>query len=124
MKESLVNKLQQLVSRHEEIAGLLSDPEVMGDQNRFRDLSQEYARLDAVATLFSQFEQTQEDLTAADEMRQDSDEEIRKLGEDEYTQTETRLEGLETELRKHLIPVDNMHSVLWQKVVFRILFPL
>ena len=44
MKESLLNKLQQLVGRHEEISGLLSDPEVMGDQNRYRDLSREYDR--------------------------------------------------------------------------------
>ncbi len=106
MKESLVNKLQQLVSRHEEIAGLLSDPEVMAEQNRFRDLSQEYSRLDSVATLFNQYEQTLEDLKAAEEMRSDTDAAIREMGEEEYSTTQKTLEALEDELRKHLIPVD------------------
>ena len=62
MKESLLHNLEQMVTRHEEISGLLSDPEVIGDQNRFRTLSQEYARLEPVATLFNRFSQAQENL--------------------------------------------------------------
>ena len=85
MKESLVNKLQQLVGRHEEISGLLSDPDIIGDQNRFRDLSREYSRLEPVAVLFGQFEQAQTDMQAAQEMSADSDEEIRELGREELT---------------------------------------
>ena len=50
MKASLQHNLQQLVSRHEELAGLLSDPDIIGDQKRFRELSQEYARLEPVAS--------------------------------------------------------------------------
>ena len=57
MKDSLLNNLQQLVSRHEEISGLLSDPEIISDQNRFRDLSREYSRLEPVAVLLAKFEQ-------------------------------------------------------------------
>ena len=38
MKESLLNKLAALCARHEEIAGLLSDIEVINDQDRFRNL--------------------------------------------------------------------------------------
>jgi peptide chain release factor 1 len=39
-------------------------------------------------------------------MRQESDAELKKLGEEEYAQTESKLEELEVQLRKHLIPVD------------------
>jgi len=106
MKESLLNKLQQLVGRHEEIAGLLSDPEVMADQNRFRSLSQEYSRLDSLASLFNDYEKAQSDLQAAQEMRDGADPELRALGEEECTDIQQRLEELETELRKHLVPVD------------------
>ena len=38
MKESIVNKLHTLLDRHEEIAGLLADPDVIADQNQFRSL--------------------------------------------------------------------------------------
>jgi peptide chain release factor 1 len=106
MKESLLNKLQQLVGRHEEISGLLSDPDIIGDQNRFRDLSREYSRLEPVAVLFGQFEQAQTDMQAAQEMSADSDEEIRELGREELTSAAAASESLEQALRKHLVPKD------------------
>ncbi len=46
MKDTLLEKLQALCARHEEIAGLLSDIQVINDQNRFRGLSVEYAQLE------------------------------------------------------------------------------
>ncbi len=106
MKESLLHNLQQLVSRHEELAGLLSDPDVIGNQNKFRDLSQEYARLEPVATLFRQYERAVTDVEAAAEMAEDADPEIRTLGWEEQQTAEDRRDELETELRKHLIPKD------------------
>jgi peptide chain release factor 1 len=106
MKESLLNNLHQLVSRHEELAGLLSDPEVIGDQNKFRDLSQEYSRLEPVATLFSRYQQSVEDVQAALEMCEDEDQEIRALSKEELEVSQAQCKQLELELRTHLIPVD------------------
>ena len=106
MKESLLNNLQQLVGRHEELAGLLSDPDIINDQNKFRDLSQEYARLEPVAALFAQYEQSADDVQAAEEMLDDSDEEIRALGKEELDAAQKQRDDLENELRKHLIPKD------------------
>ncbi len=106
MKDSLLNNLQQLVSRHEEISGLLSDPEVIGNQNRFRDLSQEYARLETVTHLFNQYEQAISDQHAAQEMTDDPDEEIRGLGKDELVATTKQVGDLELQLQKHLVPRD------------------
>ena len=38
MKESIINKLEQLVGRHEEIGNLLSDPDVIGNQRYPSDI--------------------------------------------------------------------------------------
>ena len=46
MKESISDSLQLISARHEEIALLLAEPEVFSDQNRYRSLSREYARLE------------------------------------------------------------------------------
>ena len=46
MKESIKNRLETVRERFEEVSGLLSDPDVIGDQNQFRDLSREYAKLE------------------------------------------------------------------------------
>ena len=51
MKESIRLNLEAVKERFEEISGLLADPEVIADQNRFRDLSKEYARVEPVVQL-------------------------------------------------------------------------
>ena len=48
MKASLRERLTQVAERHEEVGLLLSDPGTFSDQNRFRDLSQEYAQVNPV----------------------------------------------------------------------------
>ena len=49
MKESLQQKLVTLCQRYDDVGAMLSDPDVMGDQQRFRSLSKEYAQLEPLA---------------------------------------------------------------------------
>ncbi|NND35774.1 MAG: peptide chain release factor 1 [Gammaproteobacteria bacterium] len=106
MKESLVNKLQQLVARSDELGGLLSDPEVINDQNRFRELSREYAQLENIVGLTRSYELAQGDLAAAEEMLNDDDSDIREMGQEELEQVKQTLDKLELDVRKELIPKD------------------
>ena len=80
MKESIRHKLESVRDRFEELAGLLADPEVIGDQNKFRELSKEYSRVEPVVKLFSDFESVDADMAAAREMAEDSDDEVREIG--------------------------------------------
>ena len=106
MKDSIRHKLETVRERLEEIAGLLADPDVIGDQNQFRDLSMEYARLEPVVGLFSQYEASSGDVAAAEEMAGDKDDELRQLGQDELKSLTERRAGLLLELQKALIPPD------------------
>ena len=100
MKESIRYKLEAVRDRHEELEGLLAEPDVINDQNQYRDLSQEYARIGPIVTLFGDFLTLQTDITAAEEMVADSDPEIREMGQDELQAATTRSEDLELELQK------------------------
>ncbi len=106
MKESIKEKLGHLVERFEEVGGLLSDPEVIADQSRFRELSMEYARLDPLVKDFKAYQKILSDLDAAQEMAEDQDAEIRGLGQEELELAEARREDLESQLKHHLIPHD------------------
>jgi peptide chain release factor 1 len=106
LKESIRSKLETTRERFEEIAGLLADPEIIGVQNRFRELSREYARLDPVVGLFRKYESLRADIAAAEEMARDSDAEIRQMGEDELSVLAEMQQVLEFELQKALIPPD------------------
>ena len=106
MKDSIRNKLETTRERFEEIEGLMADPDVISDQNQFRDLSKEYARLDPIVGLFLQYESLCDDIVAAREMTGDSDADIRQMGEEELTTLEENLDSLQMSLQKALIPPD------------------
>lgn len=106
MNPSILTKLEHLKARHEEVSALLADPEVIGDQQRFRELSKEYAQLEPVASSFTAYQHIQEDEDAAQEMAQDDDPELRALAEDEIRALLNRRETLERELQVLLIPKD------------------
>ncbi len=106
MKESLWRKLEQLAAHHEELSALLAEPSVINDQNRFRDLSQEYAQLAPLAACFQQYCGKESELAAAQEMAQGADLEMRELAEDEVKAVREELAQLESELMLHLIPSD------------------
>jgi len=106
MKGSIRTKLETTRDRFEEISGLLSDPDVIADQNQFRDLSREYARLEPIIRLFGEFESTGSDIVAAEELANDDDPEVQEMGQEELAKLRDIHELLQLELQKSLIPPD------------------
>ena len=106
VKDSIRFKLESVRDRFEEIAGLLADPDVISDQNQFRELSKEYARVEPIVKLFGEFETLGEDIVAAQEMADDDDNEIRQMGQEELQSLCVRRDELLLDLQKSLIPAD------------------
>jgi peptide chain release factor 1 len=106
MKESIRLKLESVRDRFEEIAGLLADPEIIADQNQFRDLSKEYARVEPIVNLFKEYESVGADIAAAEEMVSDADAELRDMGQEELQILAERSDRLLVDLQKSLIPPD------------------
>jgi peptide chain release factor 1 len=106
MKDSIRNKLERLAERHEEVSALLADPAVIGDSNKFRDLSVEYSKLDPVVGRYRDYLSTLAERTQAREMAEGDDAEMRELGQEELASLNARIEREEEELAKQLIPKD------------------
>jgi peptide chain release factor 1 len=106
MKDSILHKLHLLQDRHQEVSALLSDPEVMANQNRYRDLGREYAELEPVVLCFSRYKAAQADIDGAHELLRDGDAEMREMAQEELKAAQSRLELLELELQKLLLPKD------------------
>ena len=62
MKASLLTKLDVLADRHQEVEALLGNAEVINDQNRFRELSVEFAHLNDVVAQYQRWQQLQAEL--------------------------------------------------------------
>lgn len=110
MKDSIRTKLENLKDRFLELEALLSDAEVISDQNRFRDLSKEYSEIEEVVNNFDRFLEVDEALQQAMEMQKDSDPEIREMAQEEIDSSTVELEQLELQLQTLLLPKDNKDS--------------
>lgn len=106
MKDSIKLKLENLSERYEEIAALLSQPEVQNNQKQQRSLSQEYAQIGPLVDCYRRYEQAQEQRQSAQEMAGDSDPELRELAREEFRDAEAVIESLEHELQILLLPKD------------------
>jgi len=106
MKASILEKLQNITDRHEEVGALLSDPDVIGDQNRFRDLSKEYAELEPVVKTYADYSQVQENISEAKSLLKDADADMRDMAQEELKAGEEELAGIEVDLQKLLLPKD------------------
>ncbi len=106
MKLSIQHKLENLCERYDEIAALLSQPEIQGNQNKFRALSQEYAQINPLVECYKRYEHAQAALDAAKDMANDSDPELRELAQEEITEAENDIAALDHELQLLLLPKD------------------
>lgn len=106
MKESLLLKLENLKDRFGELEALMSDAEVISDQDRFREYSKEYAELEEVVKQYNRYRQVSDELGQAREMQKDADPDIRAMAEDEISSAGEELEALELELQRLLLPKD------------------
>ncbi|RRJ83691.1 peptide chain release factor 1 [Aestuariirhabdus litorea] len=106
MKASIASKLEGLRDRYEELAALMSDPEVITNQEKFRNFSKEYAELEPVVECFARFTQAAEDLEEAQLLLDDGDDEMREMAQEEIASSKARCAELEVELQKLLLPRD------------------
>jgi peptide chain release factor 1 len=102
----MIDRLNQLEARYEEIGGLMADPAIASDQNQARPLGRERARLEPIIDALREWRSVNEHLAAAQGMLADTDEEVRAMARDEVASLEARATALDAELRTLLVPRD------------------
>ncbi|AGZ37062.1 peptide chain release factor 1 [Pseudomonas sp. SWI6] len=106
MKASLLNKLDTLQDRFEELTALLGDAEVISDQTRFRAYSREYAEVEPVIAAYKEWRKVQDDLEGAQALLKDADPDLREMAVEEVREAKEQLVGLESQLQRMLLPKD------------------
>ena len=103
----MMDKLEAIKARFDNIGVSLTNPDVVSDQKKFSALSREYRKLEKIADAYKQYKQCLESLSFAKEVLEtESDEDLRDLAKDDLTKEESRKEALEELIRQLLIPKD------------------
>ena len=106
MNQSIITKLEQLSMRLEEINALLSEQSIASDQNIFRELSIEHSQLSPINDQYNQYLSTISDIDTAKKLLTEDDQDIKVMAEEEISSGQNKLDQLELELKKLLLPKD------------------
>ena len=110
-------KMADLKDRFEEVSALLSDPEVMGDRNRFTALSKEFAEIEPVVQCYDKLQQFETSLQDSRALLEEDDAEIKALAEEDIRDSEQAIAVLSEELQVLLLPKDpNDHSNVFLEI--------
>ncbi|KES11342.1 Protein chain release factor A [Snodgrassella alvi SCGC AB-598-O11] len=104
MKPSLIDKLQHLTERLEEVTALLASPDVTNNIDEYRRLTREHAELTPIVETYRQYTQAETDLAAAEEML--ADPELKEFAAEEINTARNQITQLDGELQKLLLPKD------------------
>lgn len=100
----MINRLEAILKRYNEIREELSSPEIVSDIRKMTELSKEQTRLEKTVNIYEEYKQVLEDIEAAKEMLKDKD--IAEFAKEELSNLEERKIQIEKELEILLLPHD------------------
>ena len=108
---TILEKLDGLVARFEEISTLITDPAVIADQKRYVKLTKEYKELDDLMKARKEYIQLLGNIEEAKNiLANESDAEMREMAKEEMDNSQERLPVLEEEIKLMLVPADPQFS--------------
>lgn len=110
-ENSLLNRLDGLVSRFEEVGSLITDPSVSRDMKRFVKLNKEYRELEKIVAARAVYLQTLNGIKEAKALLETEQEaEMREMAREELDACTSHIPELEEEIKLLLIPADPQDS--------------
>jgi peptide chain release factor 1 len=106
-ENSLLDKLQHLVTRFEEVGTLITDPAVVADMTRYVKLNKEYSELQKIVQVRNQYKNALDGIAEARNiLDHESDEDLRQLAAEELFLNTASLPLFEEQIKLLLIPAD------------------
>ncbi|MBW1989410.1 MAG: peptide chain release factor 1 [Deltaproteobacteria bacterium] len=102
----MLEVLQGVEERYNQIEGLLADPDIVSDQEKYTRYAREHAELSRVVPVYRRYKEVLAGLEESRELLRDSDPDMRELAREEYDRLEGERDRLERELKVLLLPKD------------------
>ena len=101
------SRLEAIENRYDEVTNMISDPSVISNQDLYRKLMKEHSDLEPIVIKYKEHKDTEKSIEEAREMLNESlDDDFRALVHDEFETSKKKLEEINEELRKLLLPKD------------------
>ena len=103
----MLEKLKGIKERYEQLTALLSDPAVIGDQNRYRELSKEQAGLTDIVNAYDEYMAADAEIESCKAMLEEADDAaMREMIHEELNELNAKEHELSEQLKVMLLPKD------------------
>ncbi|MDH8678543.1 peptide chain release factor 1 [Fusibacter bizertensis] len=102
----MFDKLEFIEEKYEELGLKLSDPEVINDQKLWQRLMKEHSELSSIVMKYREYKEVKQGIAEAREMIEEGDDDIKELAKLELSELEGKVDDLEMEVKKLLLPKD------------------
>lgn len=103
----MFSKLDQVEKRYNELSNKLSDPVIIQDQKKFRELAKEHSELEELVKTYQEYKKTAKDIQGNKQLIDEADDdELRKMAKEELKFLDEKLEELKNKLKILLLPKD------------------
>lgn len=102
----MLDKLEAIQARFDEVGVALTNPEIVGNNQKFSALSKEYRSLEKIVRARKEYLASLDDVKSYREALNGNDEELREMAKEELPAVEEKKEELEKYIRQLLIPKD------------------
>ena len=102
----MIDKLDKVKKHYDDVARKLSDPEIIQQNDLYRDLAKEESELSPIVRKYQDYQKILSDIDSAKEVLREDDIDIRELAENELEELESRKHSLEEEIKMLLVPKD------------------
>lgn len=104
---TLLDKLQHLVNRFQEVGTLITDPDVISDMDRYIKLNKEYSELEKIVGVRNEYKSALDSIAEAkDILENEADSELRQMANEELNVNSSKIPELEEKIKILLIPAD------------------
>ena len=103
---NMMERLETIARRYEELNEILMDPSIANDVQKMREASKEQASLENAYQLYQEYKKVLDGIEEAKELLKESDPEIKEMAELELSELEEKKPQLEEKLHLELIPKD------------------
>lgn len=101
----MIDKLEAIKARYEDLQIALTNPEIIADNKRFSNVSKEYKKLEPIVVTYKKYRTCLDGIEFGKEVLQtESDEDLRTMAKDDLETLEVQKEEMEEEIKRLLIP--------------------
>ena len=102
----MLDKLLEVEKRYIELEGMMSDPQLVGQQREYAKVAKERSDLEEIVVCYREWRKVEQEIADNRQLMEENDEAMRELVKEELASLRERKEALETKLKLLILPKD------------------